>query len=131
MSQDECDCFPPAPVAAGGRADPGIMVFSLTCRVLYANKTSHHFLRRLNQRENGHSTAGAFPSSVSDLLDELLKSLEIRATNGDPEPLEARRLVEGEGRRLLLKGFGISDRLDIRRSRIVLTIQETSFPVES
>jgi hypothetical protein len=30
---------------------------------------------------------------------------------------------------VLLQAFGIADRLDVRRSRIVLTIQETAHPV--
>ena len=41
-------------------ASLGIMVFSSTCHVLYADQAAHHFLKVLNRRENGHATDGAF-----------------------------------------------------------------------
>jgi hypothetical protein len=106
-------------------------VLSMACKVLYANEVAHHFLRRLNRRENGHSTDGAFPVSVADLLDEMLKSLETRTTNRNREQLEAKRLLVGQDQPLLLKAFGIPDRLNHQRSRIILVIQESHDPRDS
>jgi hypothetical protein len=125
VAQDESLSAPPVPVAARGQADSGIMVLSSTCKVLYANKAARHFLRQLNRRENGHSTDGAFPVAVAGLLDEILKWLESRNAHRDQDQLEGRRLVLGQPQPLLLQVFGIPNRLDIWRSRIVLTIQET------
>lgn len=130
VTQDECDSVHSVPVATMRRLDLGIMVLSSTCKVLYANTAAHRFLKRLNRGENGHSTAGAFPASVADLLDEILKSFETGPAKRDREQLEERRLVVGQDQALLLQAFSIPDRMNEQRSRIVLTIQEIALPVE-
>ncbi|HEX9155152.1 MAG TPA: hypothetical protein VF819_06275 [Nitrospira sp.] len=131
VSHNEVDSAHPIQVATRRQADSGIMVLSSSCKVLYANKASHHFFRRLNRRENGHSTDGAFPVSVADLLDKILKSLEARTANRDRVRLQVKRLVVEQDQQVLVQGFGIPDRLDIQQSRIVLTIQEIALPMES
>src|SRR5512143_387037 len=83
VSHNEDDSAHPIQVATRRQADSGIMVLSSSCKVLFANKASYHFFRRLNRRENGHSTDGAFPVSVADLLDKIQKSLETRTANRD------------------------------------------------
>ena len=101
----------------------GIMVFSSTCKVLYANQAAHHFLKALNRQENGHATDGALPASIARLFDEMLQSLECRITNRDQKPLQARRLLEGQDRSVLLQVFGLSDRFGLPRSRVVITLE--------
>ena len=116
MSQDE----------SKRNVNAGIVVLSLNRRVLYANKTAHDFLTRLNQVENDTSTNGAFPRSVDNLLNEVLRLLRVAVLNCDWKRLEARELVADADQPLLVQAFAIPDRLGIQRSRIVLTIQETA-----
>lgn len=131
MSQDEGDSGYPISLAARGHVNSGIMVLSSTGKVLYANKAAHDFLGQLNRRENDHSTNGVFPESVDNLFGEMLKLLRTPVTNRGWKQLEARRLVVGRDQQVLLQAFGIPDRLDMQRSRIVLTIQETPDPIGS
>lgn len=116
MSQDE----------SKRHVNAGIVVLSLNRRVLYANKTAHDFLTRLNRIENDPPTNGAFPRSVDNLLNEVLRLLRVAVLNCDWKQLEARGLVADADQSLLVQAFAIPDRLGIQRSRIVLTIQETA-----
>jgi len=109
-------------------ANAGILVLSLNRKVLYANKAAHDFLTRLNRIENDPSTNGAFPRSVDSLLSEVLRLLRAAVLNCDWKHLEAKGLVADAAQPLLVQAFAIPDRLGIQRSRIVLTIQETSYP---
>jgi hypothetical protein len=118
-------------VLAEQRANLGIMVLSSACKVLYANQAAYHFLKVLNRRENSHATPGALPVSIADLFDQILKSLESRIMNRDLEQLEARRLLVGQDQSVLLKAFGVPDRLGIQRSRVVITMQGVIRPFDA
>lgn len=107
----------------GDRAGLGIMVFSSACKMLYANQAAYHLLKRLNRRENGHATVGALPSSMTDLFDRIVKSLESRIASGTCEQVEARRLLEGQDESIMLQAFGLPDQQGLQRARIVMTIQ--------
>lgn len=109
-------------------ANPGIVVLSLNRKVLYANTAAHGFFTRLNRIENEPSTNGALPSSVDNLLSEVLRLLRAAVLNCDWKHLETKGLVTDADQPLLVQAFAIPDRLGIQRSRIVLTIQETSYP---
>lgn len=107
----------------------GIMVFSSTCKTLYANQTASEFLRALNRWENGHATDGALPDAIAGLYDQMELLLSSRMMNGDGETLEARRLLMGEGRTVQLHAFGLRDRLGVQGSRVVITMQVLTHPV--
>lgn len=115
------------------RAGLGIMVFSSTCKVLYANQAAYHFLKALNWRENGHATHGALPVSIADLFDQILKSLESRITNREHQQLEARRVLAAQDHSVLLQAFGLPDKLGLQRPRVVITMQDVNrlFDAES
>lgn len=103
----------------------GIMVFSSTCQVLYANQAAYHFIERLNRQENGQAPIGALPVSIADLFHEMLTSLERRSMDQDQQQLEARRWVLGQGSPLMLQAFGLPDRLKTQHLRVVITMQGT------
>jgi 5'-3' exonuclease len=109
----------------------GIMVFSSACKVLYANQAAYHFLKVLNRRENGHATDGALPVSIADLFEQILQSLESRITHHDHEQLEARRSLVGQNQSVLLRAFGVPDRLGIQQSRVVVTMEEVIRPFDA
>ena len=46
------------------------MVFSSTCKALYANQKAYELLKMLNRWENGHATDGTLPSAVADPYDQ-------------------------------------------------------------
>lgn len=87
----------------------GIVVFSSTRKALYVNEAGQQLLRQLNRNENGHSAGSAIPRSVNHLLDEMLPLLQVGCAD----------------RSVMVRTFGIPDRLDVKRSLVVLTMQET------
>lgn len=109
-------------------ASVGIMVFSSSCKTLYANQTAFEFLQRLNRRENGHATHGVLPVAVADLFDQMQLLLASRTMNGECERLEARRVLVGQGEAVLLQAFGLRDRLGLQGSRVVITMQDITHP---
>ena len=125
MSEDERQSVPPMAPAARRHFNSGIVVFSSARKVLYVNEAAHNFFRRLNRVENEHSTQGAVPRSVDNLLDEMLKLLRPAVRNRRWKRLEARPLVAAD-QPVLVQAFGIPNGADTQRSLIVLTIQDTS-----
>lgn len=107
----------------------GIIVFSSTCKALYANQAAYEFLKVLNRWESGHATDGALPGAIAGLYDQMELLLARRIKKGDGEKLEARRLIKGEGRTVRLNGFGLRDRLGVQGSRVVITMQVHTHPL--
>ena len=110
------------------RAAIGIIVFSSTCKTLYANQAAYEFLKVLNRWENGHTTDGALPGAIAGLYDQMGLVLARRIKKSDGETLEARRLLMGEGRMVQLHAFGLRDRLGVQGSRVVITMQSLTHP---
>lgn len=131
MSQDERHPADPVQFAERGQLNSGIVVFSSTRKALYVNEAAQELLMRLNRKENEHSTNGVIPKSVDNLLDEMLPLLRTAGMNQGWKQLDPRRLVAAPDQLVLIKAFGIPDRLDIQRSLIVLLIERISHPVES
>jgi hypothetical protein len=125
MLQDDRNASAAVPCTDRGQVNSGIVVFSSTRKALYVNEVGQQHLLQLNRNENGHSANTAIPRSVDHLLDEMLSLLQVRGSDRGWKQLEARRLLVAPDRSVLVRTFGIPDRLDIKRSVIVLTIQET------
>ena len=128
MSLDDRNCAPADPciVPVKGKVNSGIVVFSSSLKALYMNEAAREVLIRMTRRETDRAPGGTLPRSMNDLLDEML--LLLRTANMDRvwrQP-ESRRLFTGSDQSVLVKTFGIHNRVDIRRSLIVLTIQETA-----
>jgi hypothetical protein len=125
MSQDDRNASAAVPCIDRGQLNSGIVVLSSTRKALYVNEAGQRLLLQLNRNENGHSAVMAIPRSVDHLLDEMLPLLQFGGPDRGWKRLEAKRLVVAPDRSVLVRTFGIPDRLDIKRSLIVLTIQET------
>lgn len=126
VSQEECESARPVPVAATRQAGLGVVVFSPTTRLLYANESARQFLKRLNGTEKDHQTDGVLPLSIDGIFSEILKALEIRAVNGDGELLQVHRLVGGQDKPVVVRAYGLPDQIGMQRSRIVITMQGIS-----
>lgn len=124
VSHDEIETAHPAQLAGKPTARQGIMVFSSSSTMLYANGDARYFLKRLNQDEKGYPTDGAFPAVITNLYDKMRKTLESRSAAGDDGWLEVNRSVVGQDRPVLLHIFGLPDRLGRQRSRVVIRMEE-------
>lgn len=98
-----------------GHLTSGLMVFSSTRKASYINEAAQELLRRLSGTEN----------PIDQLLDEMLPLLHTDFIDRGWKQLDARRLATTGDRSIAIRTFGIPDRLDMRRSLIVLTISET------
>jgi hypothetical protein len=107
----------------GQRAGIGIMVFSSSCKTLYANQAAYGLIKVLNRWERGHATDGVLPDAIAGLYDQMELALASRMMNGDGKRLEARRLLMGEGRTVRLHAVGLPDRRGMEGSRVVITIE--------
>ena len=118
------DGAPPASSSSGISANSGIVVFSSTRKPLYVNQGAQQLLKRLHRQEQGHSANEGFPRAIDDLLDEMVPMLQTVGRNNGWTDLKAKRLIPALDRSLLLKAYGIPDRVDVQQSVILLTIQE-------
>jgi len=101
----------------------GIMVFSSSCKMLYANQTAYEFLKLLNWWENGHTTDGALPGAVAGLFDLMQLALASPMRNGEHEWLEVRRVLVGQDDPVLLQAFGLRDQPGGGGSRVVIRMR--------
>ena len=106
----------------------GIMVFSSTCKTIYANQAAYEFLKVLNRWEHGHATDGALPEAVAGLYDQMDLVLAGRHAQGVGRKLEGQRLLTREGRTVQLKAFGLRGQLGVREPRVVITMQSLADP---
>jgi hypothetical protein len=125
MSQDDRNASAAVPCADGGQPNSGIVVFSSARKALYVNEAGKQLLLQLNRNENGQSAGSAIPKSIDHLLDDMLPLLQVGCADRGWKQLVAKRLVMAPDRSVLVRTFGIRDRLDVKRSLVVLTIQET------
>ena len=128
MSLDDRN-FAPADlciVPVKGKVNSGIVVFSSSLKALYMNEAARELLIRMTRKENERAPGGTLPRSVNELLDEMLPLLRTATMDRGWKQPEARRLFTAPDQSVLVKTFGIHNRLDVRRSLIVLTIQETA-----
>ena len=126
VSLDDRNCAPvdPCIVPVKGKLNSGIVVFSSSLKALYMNEAARELLIRMTRRENDRAAGGTLPRSVNELLDEMLPLLRTANMDRGWKQPEARRLFTAPDQSVLVKTFGIHNRLDVRRSLIVLTIQE-------
>jgi hypothetical protein len=125
MSQDDRNASAAVPCADGGQPNSGIVVFSSARNALYVNEAGKQLLLQLNRNENGQSAGSAIPKSIDHLLDDMLPLLQVGCADRGWKQLVAKRLVMAPDRSVLVRTFGIPDRLDVKRSLVVLMIQET------
>ena len=125
VSLDERNCAPADPciVPVKGKLNSGIMVLSSSLKALYMNEAARELLIRMTRRENDRAPGGTLPRSVNELLDEMLPLLRTANMDRGWKQPEARRLFTAPDQSILVKAFGIHNRLD---SRQLLTIQETA-----
>jgi hypothetical protein len=104
-----------------GPLNSGIIVLSSARKPLYMNKAAQQLLSRLHRTENG---SPVMPRSLDDLLEQILPLLKIGGRDRGWKQ-ETTLVTIAHDRSVLVKTFGIPDRLDSQRSVIVLTIQDT------
>jgi hypothetical protein len=104
---------------------PGIVVLSSTLKALYMNEAAQEILSRLTRTENERARSGMLPRSANDLLVQMLPFLRAAGADESWRQQKRRQLIAAGDQPVLIKTFGIPNRMNARQPLIVLTLQET------
>ncbi len=117
----------PSAFPAGSAIGSGVIVFSSSMRLLHMNEQALVFSRMLNCAQDHPQDGGGdiclLPEMLKDFCDEIVESLNQRIEAEDWSPFEMKRLAGPPEQPILLRGFGLPDRLERQRSRVVITLQ--------
>jgi hypothetical protein len=95
----------------------GIVVLSSTLKALYMNEAA--------QEKNERARSGMLPRSANDLLVQMLPFLRAAGADESWRQQKRRQLIAAGDQPVLIKTFGIPNRMNARQPLIVLTLQET------
>lgn len=108
------DFAPPLPKRAEERIKPGLLVLSLSGKILYVNEPAYRYLN------GGHGKDCEVFPAITELLDQMTTALISRNIETGLAQLEAQRLIRGQEAHILLQVFGIGSGA---QSRVVVTIR--------
>lgn len=122
------DKYPSHEVApAQSEQHPGIIVLSMTGRVLHANRAAVGFLRLESRDSRGGAgeelLAAHLPPSLLEVTKRVSIQLEKRIAADEWTQFELKHVMRAAGREFLLRGFGLPDKSRRQQSRILLTLQ--------
>jgi DNA-binding CsgD family transcriptional regulator len=110
------------------RGGPGIMVLGLPMRILHMNQRASDLIAKFpwETHVNGHprGARGVLPTPFLEVCSEIERLLSARTQRKDWERFEVKRLLGGQERELLIRGFGVPDGRGTPHARIILTFEE-------
>ncbi|MEW6247650.1 MAG: LuxR C-terminal-related transcriptional regulator [Nitrospirota bacterium] len=86
------------------RSNLGVLLFTLSLRLMYMNDEARHLTRRL---PHSPIATGLIPAIVLDLCDDLSRALRAGAQSGEWQAVQLRRVVDPLADPVLLTGFGL------------------------
>ncbi len=98
---------------------PEVLMFSRGQKLLY-----------MNGRESGVTGRLDHAAPLRELRNAIQAGLDLRRAANIWEPFELKRVLFEGGRRILVRGLGLSDRSPHDDSRIVIVIEELGFQQE-
>ncbi len=99
---------------------PEVLMFSRGQKLLY-----------MNGRESGVTGRLDHAAPLRELRNAIQAGLDLRRAANIWEPFELKRVLFEGGRRILVRGLGLSDRSPHDDSRIVIVIEELGFQHEA
>ena len=110
------------------RGGPGIMVLGLPMQILYMNQRASDLIAHFpwETHANGHprGAKGVLPAPLLGVCSEIERLLGERTQCKDWERFEVKRLLGGQERALLLRGFAVPDGSGTRHAHIIVTLEE-------
>jgi DNA-binding CsgD family transcriptional regulator len=106
---------------AENRACPGVLMFNVAMRVLWADRRAWALLRAVDDRDKG-SPRTRVPTTIKEIGEKafaLLKEGRIKKTDS---PL-IRKIVNGAAGSLLICGFGLPDTREPGQSRVLMLLE--------
>lgn len=102
----------------------GVLVFTETIQLRYGDLRARELCEQINRYEHMKPARGVMPLAVMSLAAEIRRLLRTRTTPKDWEQFQLRRVAGNPDRLVLLSGIGLTG-TDVRRSTIVIVMQET------
>ena len=115
----------PSPHSPSVRLGPGILILSHRQQVLHINRRALELTGHLTQTKRGSDLDNRMVS-IRDLSACIKQTLEIRQEANIWELFELRRVIFDAGRKILVRGFGLSGRNNHHDSRIVIVLDEAA-----
>ena len=116
--------------SAAVQSGPGILIFSRRQQLLHMNRRALELTGHIKQTEIG-AVNDIRLAPVRDLNAQIQEVLDSRKDTDISETLELKRLIFNAGRKILIRGFGLTGRHSSRDgSRIVIVLDEIAPPQE-
>jgi DNA-binding CsgD family transcriptional regulator len=106
---------------ARDRGCPGIFMFTLSKKLIWADRRAWDFCRRLTKERK---VANNIPETIKDVHAKLLPLLKDNKGAKNRDDLIVRQVVEGSGISLLICGFGLPDPESSAQSRILILLEQ-------
>lgn len=121
----------PEPTVEGAslRSHPGILIFSRRRQLLHMNRRALELTGQLDQADAG-AAAIAVSRTVSELRTQIQTLLDSHREADIRELFELKRVIEEGGRKIQIRGFGLTDQYSYDDSRIVILVDEAGFRQE-
>ena len=120
-------CMPgasqPSPLNDRERYRPGILIFSRRQKLLHINCRALELTGRRDWTES-EPACGIHSRLVYELRDAIQAGLDQRRDANIWELFELKRVFSEASRKILVRGFGLSDRNAPANSRIVIVLEE-------
>jgi DNA-binding CsgD family transcriptional regulator len=106
---------------ARDRGCPGIFMFTLSKKLIWADRRAWDFCRRLTKEGKA---ANNIPETIKDVHAKLLPLLKGNKGSKNQDDLIVRKVVEGSGISLLICGFGLPHPDNSAHSRILILLEQ-------
>jgi len=116
----QTDFAPPPAKRIVNHIQPGLLVLSLSGKILYANESAYRYL------DGSQGADCVVLPAITELVDHMTTALVGRNTDAGLAQLEARRLIPRREANLLLQVFGVGRGA---QSRVVVIIQVMAPPL--
>jgi hypothetical protein len=119
----------PSPLNDSERYRPGILIFSRRSKLLHMNCRALELTGR-HDRTESEPACGILSGPVYELRDAIQAGLDQRRDADTWEFFELKRVCSDASRKILVRGFGLSDRNAPDNSRIVIVLEELALREE-
>ena len=113
------------PAAQTVRKDSGIVVLSMTRRILHANQSAFDLVRHLSMGSSSMFNGMAplqLPPSLLEFVERVVIHLEKRIAAEEWAQFEIKHTLRIAGQNLFLRGFGLPDKTRRQQSRVLITM---------
>ena len=107
---------------AENRACPGILMFNVSMRVIWADRRAWDLLRAMNRYDKAKNPGARIPEAIKEIGERSLAVLKQGRVKRMDSPL-IRKIINGAGGSLLVCGFGLPDTQEPEQPRLLMLLE--------